>query len=202
MNRTLRMTLMGTFALIGSAGSASAQGYFYQDPVIARDSGLSCIGASATDEQNLDREATRGIYNKKTTGTATAKVYCPINRRNTTAYARQSDPPTKQHFLKLAISVRASSTTGNLSCKAIGYNATTKTAIETADVYACSTPGGCPDKPVPANFGFMDLNFIFPMGVQPKTNEVITNLGYRCYIPNGSSAVIGHEAFFRTVGLL
>jgi hypothetical protein len=192
---------LGLLTLAVGASVANAQ-YTYSEPILARDSGLTCVGVTLNDEQNLDREPHRGANNHKTTNGLTIEVLCPLTRRNLVPYGQ--DPATSEwrpedDFLiqKVTIFVNARSPADALSCSVYGYSVYNDRIIESPRRYACTVEGGCTTPPVRRNPGYRTLIFNFPLGSTSRFHEAILNIGYKCSIPNGRSAVIGAEAEFK-----
>jgi hypothetical protein len=190
-----------TVALAVGTSVANAQ-YTYSEPVLARDSGLTCVGVTLNDEQNLDREPHRGANNHTTANGLTIEVLCPLTRRNLVPYGQSAggviSPPDTLLIQKVTIYVNARSTADALSCSVYGYKVSDDRIIETPRRYACTTEGGCTRPPVTRNPGYRTLIFNFPLGNTVRRQEAILNIGYKCSIPNNRSAVIGAEAEFES----
>lgn len=186
--------------LAGTALSPSAQDYNYTGPVTSRDSGLTCVGGTLSDEQNLDREPDRGAVIKKGTPVGNfIQVFCPLTRRNQVPYGKQ---PNTSDFIepllidKVMIFVRALSSSGALSCRVYAFRARYNDVLETDTKYACATAGGCSQSPASTRAGWTSLVFDFPFGTEKRVGEGIVNIGYRCYLPDNRSGIIGSEAEF------
>jgi hypothetical protein len=191
-----RLSLMIVLVLALAESAALGQdAYTFVNPVLSRDSGLTCIGKSASDEARLGRWPYTGIENLSASN---AEVYCPLNRRNTAAYG-QTPRPDVFLLKQLTIYVNSSSNYGVVSCQVFAYSAQTSMVYESARKYVCITNGGCTSPPVNGNYRDKTIVFTYPFGRAVKSGESIHNIGYRCTLPGGGSAsIIGSEGDFQS----
>jgi hypothetical protein len=184
----MRRTIFTMLALAAAAspGAALAQ-YDYVGPVVARDSGLSCIGTTVTNENRIVRNEFFGLFNNNSTNTLT--VLCPLNRRNVSAYG---DSSAADRFLmeNLTIFVHNRSTSSAIECQAFAWSARFASARTTSFVKATGT-------------GHTTISFTNPFGTTAIDGEGTVNIGYQCRIPGGGTfpnknILIGAEAQFRS----
>lgn len=156
-----------------TAFSAGAQDpYTYVDPVTSRDSGLTCVGGTLSDEQNLDREPDRGAVTKK--GMPAGKfirVFCPLTRRNIVPYGRSPGSSDQVLINKVTIFVRSTSSSRAVSCRVYAFKALTGGVLETDRKYACTTAGGCSQPPSNPRVGWASLVFDVPFGADLRRHE-------------------------------
>jgi hypothetical protein len=194
-----RLNIMVVLILALAESAVLGQDYIFVDPVLSRDSGLTCMGKSATDESRLGRWPYEGVENLSASN---AEVYCPLNRRNTAAYGQS---PNSDKFLlkKLTIYAYSSSNSGVVSCRVFAYSAASDTVYESARKYVCNTDGGCSSPPSAGHYGYKPLVFDYPFGAAVTSNKSILNIGYRCTLPgnggtSGATSIIGSEGDFQS----
>jgi hypothetical protein len=200
-----RLSILIGLVLTLGARTALGDDYTYENLVLSRDSGLTCMGKSASDESHLKRTPDGGIRNFNSN---MAEVYCPLNRRNTTGYGQDPNMEQQQHFMlsKLTIYVTSDANNNNcgvMSCRVFAYDPQAQRVYESNTKYVCNTDGGCTAPPNPScqKFGHRTIKFHpyektteSPLQVD---SERLINIGYTCTLPAGvTSSIIGSEGEF------
>jgi hypothetical protein len=188
--------VIGLSALF-TTGNADAQ-YTYYGEVVARNSGTTCRASNATFEGWLRHNVFGAEVNPNMTGAdATMPLYCPISRRNVSAYF--VEPPSegdKVDLTKVEVWVKHTPS-GNLGkwlgCSVSAQGALTGSSYFSPTKYACATDGGCGAADTTTT-GYRRINFDSPLG-GPITGMYITNLVVGCSVPRGAS-VIGYVSRF------
>jgi hypothetical protein len=171
------------------ASGALVHAYKYDGgPNYVNMSGSRCRAATPALGDNLTHDAGRVKVNS---GTSTRRLYCPLQRRNTTTYQKMTGTniATKVYFESLYLRGTDNSSTRSLSCfgfaSAIGSGST----LFTGTKYFCSTSGGCGTAPSASFTGGNGLQF----GLMFNSVQSVS-WGYACDVPGNSSIYFADAA--------